>query len=300
MSGKRLTSGPQSVFPVLVSNSAFDPDQSSSDNPLGPGGALERGEGVVGGDGWGQAAPVQPWNIAPPQLEQASGVAVPKNQQKNLISRERDSRKMPGWRERLLPRNMQSGVEDQSNRFSRDSAVTMPGHDRALPDQDGFVNIQLELPADTQQQQEGQNMSLHHSLADMAEAELAEADQVHDAAEGEDGAQFRIEEHFLSPTHDHSSYHPEGVFPVRDSDSPLRPVNHQNQSHAGLDRVPIRLPSTSNNHWPGPLPSPSQLELDRLERRLVEEEAVASIVEEVLASSPELANNQGADLPPTP
>jgi len=300
VSGKRLTSGPQSVFPVLVSNSAFDPEQSSSDNPLGPGGAIEGAGGSAGGDGWGQAAPVQPWNIAPPQLEQASGVAVPKNQQKNLISRERDSRKMPGWRERLLPRNMQGGGEDQSNRFSRDTAVTMPGHDRALPDQDGFVNIQLELPADTQQHQEGPNMSLHHSLADMAEAELAEADQVHDAAEGEDGAQYRIEEHFLSPTHDHSSYHPEGVFPVRDSDSPLRPVNHQNQSHAGLDRVPIRLPSTSNNHWPGPLPSPSQVELDRLERRLVEEEAVASIVEEVLASSPELANNQGADLPPTP
>jgi len=300
VSGKRLTSGPQSVFPVLVSNSAFDPEQSSSDNPLGSGGAIEGGGGSAGGDGWGQAAPVQPWNIAPPQLEQASGVAVPKNQQKNLISRERDSRKMPGWRERLLPRNMQGGVEDQSGRFSRDTAVTMPGHDRALPDQDGFVNIQLELPADTQQHQEGQSMSLHHSLADMAEAELAEADQVHDAAEGEDGAQFRIEEHFLSPTHDHSNYHPEGVFPVRDSDSPLRPVNHQNQSHAGLDRVPIRLPSSSNNHWPGPLPSPSQVELDRLERRLVEEEAVASIVEEVLASSPELANNQGADLPPTP
>lgn len=301
VSGKRLTSGPQSVFPVLVANSAFDHEQSSSDNPIGSSVGLEVGTGSAGGDGWGQSAPVQPWNITPPQLEQASGVAVPKNQQKNLISRERDSRKMPGWRERLLPRNMQGG-EDQ-NRFSRETAVSMPGHDRALPDQDGFVNIQLELPLETQQQQqqqEGQNISLHHSLADMAEAELAEADQVHDVAEGEDGGHFRVEEHFLSPTHDHSSYHPEGVFPVRDSDSPLRPVNHQNQSHAGLDRVPIRLPSSSNNHWPGPLPSPSQAELDRLERRLVEEDAVASIVEEVLASSPELANNQGADLPPTP
>jgi len=290
VSGKRLTSGPQSVFPVLVSNTAFEPEQSSEDNPLGPVGGLEGGAGSAGGDGWGQAAPVQPWNLTPPQLSQASGVAVPKNQQKNLISRERDSRKMPGWRERLLPRNMQGGEL---------SAVSMPGHDRAgiLPDQDGFVNIQLELP-DTQQ--EGQSMSLHHSLTDMAEAELAEADQVHDAAEGEDGGQFRVEEHFLSPTHDHSSYHPEGVYPVRDSDSPLRPVNHQNQSHAGLDRVPIRLPSSSSNPWPGPLPSPSQQELDRLERRLVEEEAVASIVEEVLASSPELANNTGADHPPTP
>ena len=39
-----------------------------------------------------------------------ASVAVPKNQQKNLISRERDSitRKMPGWRERMLPRNMQN------------------------------------------------------------------------------------------------------------------------------------------------------------------------------------------------
>jgi len=317
VSGKRLTSGPQSVFPVLVSNSAFDPEQSSSDTALGPAAGQEGSVGGVGGDGWGQTAPVQPWNITPPQLEQASGVAVPKNQQKNLISRERDSRKMPGWRERLLPRNMQGGdgsniLADQS-RFGRDVAVSMPGQDRAgvLPDQDGFVNIQLELPGDHHQHQhqhhqhqhqaqEGHNMSLHQSLSDMAEAELAEADQVHEAAEGEDGAQFRVEEHFLSPTHDHSSYHPEGVFPVRDSDSPLRPVNHQNQSLAGLDRVPIRLPSNCSNPWPGPLPSPTQMELDRLERRLVEEDAVASIVEEVLASSPELANNQGADLPPTP
>jgi len=306
VSGKRLTSGPQSVFPVVVSNSAFDPEQSSSDTALGPGGGLEGGAGSGGGEGWGQTAPVQPWNMTPPQLEQASGVAVPKNQQKNLISRERDSRKMPGWRERLLPRNMQGGdgssiLADQA-RFGRDVVVSMPGQDRAgvLPDQDGFVNIQLELPVEHQQVQEGHNMSLHQSLSDMAEAELAEADQVHEAAEGEDGVQYRVEEHFMSPTHDHSSYHPEGVFPVRDSDSPLRPVNHQNQSLAGLDRVPIRLPSTTSNPWPGPLPSPSQAELDRLERRLVEEEAVASIVEEVLASSPELANPHGADLPPTP
>ena len=35
-------------------------------------------------------------------------------------------------------------------------------------------------------------------------------------------------------------------------------------------------------------------------RREEEEEAVASILEEVLASSPELANNHEADKPPTP
>jgi len=305
VSGKRLTSGPQSVFPVTISNSAFDPEQSSSDTPVGPnGGQHDGGAGNGGGEGWGQTAPVQPWNITPPQLEQASGVAVPKNQQKNLISRERDSRKMPGWRERLLPRNMQGGdgnIIADHDRFGRDVVVSLPGQDRvALPDQDGFVNIQLELPAEHQQAQESHNISLHQSLSDMAEAELAEADQVHEAAEGEDGAHYRVDEQFMSPTHDHSSFHPEGVFPVRDSDSPLRPINHQNQSLAGLDRVPIRLPSSSNNPWPGPLPAPCQVELDRLERRLVEEDAVASIVEEVLASSPELANNQGADMPPTP
>merc|ERR1719341_1840009 len=105
----------------------------------------------------------------------------------------------------------------------------------------------------------------------MAEAELAEADQVHEVAE--DGVQY------MSPIHDNSRYHPEGAFPVRDSDSPLRPVNHHNQSMVGLDRVPIRLPSTSSIPWRGPLSSPGLVEVDRLERRLVEEEAVASIVE---------------------
>jgi len=301
VSGKRLTSGPQSVFPVTVSNSAFDVEHSSSDTAVGG------GAGAEAGDGWGQTAPVQPWNMVPPHLEQASGVAVPKNQQKNLISRERDSRKMPGWRERLLPRNMQGGegnsIMIEQDRFSRDVVSSLPGQ---IQDQDGFINIQLELPSEQQQVQqaaEGHNLSLHQSLSDMAEAELAEADQVHEAAEGEDGGlgQYRGDgDHFLSPTHDHSSFLPEGVFPVRDSDSPLRPVHHPAQSLAGLDRVPIRLPSTSSNPWPGALPSPSQMELDRLERRLVEEDAVASIVEEVLASSPELANNTGADLPPTP
>ena len=34
-----------------------------------------------------------------------SSVAVPKNQQKQQMSRERDSRRMPGWRDRLLPRS---------------------------------------------------------------------------------------------------------------------------------------------------------------------------------------------------
>ena len=107
MSGKRLTSGPQSVFPTAASNTAFDPEQSSSDT-VGPNMILDNiSAGTPTVDGWGQNTPAQPWNQVPPQLEQASGVAVPKNQQKNIISRERDSRKMPGWRERLLPRNMQ-------------------------------------------------------------------------------------------------------------------------------------------------------------------------------------------------
>ena len=129
VSGKSLTSGPQSVFPVVVSNSAFDPEQSNSDTALGPGGVLEGG----GGEGWGQIAPVQPRNMTPPQLKQASGLAVPKNQQKNLISRERDSRKMPGWKDRLLPRNMQGGdgssiLADQA-RFGRDVVISMLGQD---------------------------------------------------------------------------------------------------------------------------------------------------------------------------
>ena len=48
-----------------------------------------------------------------------ASVAVPKNQQKNLISRERDSitRKMPGWRERMLPRNMQNQEHHEGRVF---------------------------------------------------------------------------------------------------------------------------------------------------------------------------------------
>ena len=72
---------------------------------------------------------------------------------------------------------------------------------------------------------------------------------------------------------------------MRDSDSPLQPVNQQNQTLAGLDRDHIWLRSTSSNPWPGLLPSPSQVEHHRLERRLVEE-IVASLLEEVLASNP--------------
>jgi hypothetical protein len=46
VSGKRLTSGRQSVYPVIVSNSPFDPEQSSSDTPLGPaGGGTDSGDG---------------------------------------------------------------------------------------------------------------------------------------------------------------------------------------------------------------------------------------------------------------
>ena len=178
MPGKRLTSGPQSVFPVLVSNSAVDPEQSNYDTALGPAcGQEESSRGVSGGGGRCYTALVQPWNITLPELEQASGLAVPKNHQKNHISRESDAGKRPGWKERLLPRNMQGG--DVSNilvdqgRFGGDAEVSMPGH----------------------------KMSLHQSLSCMAEAELAEADQVHEAVEGEDGGQFKVEEHYMSLTH---------------------------------------------------------------------------------------------------
>ena len=86
MPGKRLTSGPQSVFPVLVSNSAVDPEQSSSDTAAG---GQEGSIGGVGGDRWWwYTAPVQSWNVPPPQLQQAR-------------------------MERFLPRNMQGG--DGSN-----------------------------------------------------------------------------------------------------------------------------------------------------------------------------------------
>ena len=90
MSGKRLTSGPQPVFPALVSNSAVDPEQSSSDTALGPAGGQEGSIGGVGGARWWwyTAPPVQSWNVPPPQLQQAR-------------------------KERLLPRNMQGG--DGSN-----------------------------------------------------------------------------------------------------------------------------------------------------------------------------------------
>ena len=135
-----------------------------------------------------------------------------------------------------MPRNMQDGdgssILADNARFVRDVVVTMPGQDEAgvLQDQDGFENIQLELPVDQQQMQEGRSMSLHQILSDMAKAELPEADKVHEAAQEEDSLQSMVEEHFMSPTHDHSSYNPEGVFPVRDSDIPIQPVNQQNQT----------------------------------------------------------------------
>ena len=76
--------------------------------------------------------------------------------------------------------------------------------------------------------------------------------------------------------------------------------DNRHQHHHGLDRVPIRLQPVSNaasQGWAGL----GQAAADRVEaRRLEEEEAVASILEEVLASSPELANNHEADKPPTP
>ena len=224
--------------------------------PAGPG---ERSSSdTAGGPG-----PDPGW-AAPPH-------AVPKNQQRNLISRERDSRRLAagagagaGWPGRpaaLLPRNMQ------------------PEEDRPA-EQDGFINIQLELGGPGEAR-----------LADMAEAELAEADQagqVESLPGSEGGAGPE-----LSSLHHHGHEAGAGVgFPVRDFELPaLRPINQQ-----GLDRVPIRLGASSSPAWPGP-----PLQLDRLDQlRHTEEDAVASIVEDVLASSPELANNRNADMPPSP
>ena len=125
----------------------------------------------------------------------------------------------------------------------------------------------------------------------------------------------------MSPTQNpnrESSYLPEGVFPVRDSGaaessgvqvnvtvtsatSEVTGDGHSSHHH-GLDRVPIRLQPVSNaasqsGSWAGL----GQAAAERVEaRRLEEEEAVASILEEVLASSPELANSHEADKPPSP
>ena len=243
-------------------------------------------------------------------------MAVPKNQQKNLISRERNSisRKAPGWRERLLPRNMQDRDTDT---------------DRLAQDQQGFINIQLELPEDRQDLSHDhgrQNSSVvsvsgqhSQSLSDMAETEdLAEADQSHDVAHIFSHRELwtRGEEdrdQFVSPNQepDRDSYLPEGVFPVRDSDSPaanniLAAADSSQPGvggpHHGLDRVPIRLQSSGNNNvsnggWSGL----SQAAAERIEaRRLEEADAVASIIDDVLASSPELANTDEANRPPTP
>ena len=57
----------------------------------------------------------------------------------------------------------------------------------------------------------------------------------------------------------------------------------------GLDRVPIRLPSSQQH-------STAAVDIDA--RRQLEDAPVASLVEEVLASSPELATNPQLDLPP--
>ena len=156
-------------------------------------------------------------------------VAVPKNQQKNLISRERDSRRVGGWREReRRPRNMQDR-EDQA-------------------DQEGFINIQLELPEEQQSLQHVHSQSQSQSMSDMAETEdLAEADQSQDITTRDLWAHHhphhQEEERELSPSHDSREiFQAEGVFPVR-----------ENHSHLGLDRVPIRLPSTTANStsWVG-------------------------------------------------
>ena len=157
--------------------------------------------GFSGGAGW---PPV--WS----PVGGAGSVAVPKNQQKNLISRERDSRRMAGWRERMLPRNMQ---------------------DREETDQETFINIQLELPEDSQEP----------DGSDQAETEeLAEADQSQEVTHHHRAVWVHHGE-----TDDRDSRDTRDIFQseaVRDS-----------HNHQGLDRVPIRLPSTTANsaNWLG-------------------------------------------------
>mgnify|MGYP006908728504 FL=1 len=107
------------------------------------------------------------------------------------------------------------------------------------PPQDGFINIQLELPGDRVAEDEaaslqlslGEGRSLHHSLSDMAEAELAEADQ--GTPGGGSGEDEGAGGYLL----------PEGAsFPVRDSEpSPIqpavvRPSVFSTGAMAGLDR----------------------------------------------------------------
>jgi len=258
---KRLSGG--GTF--AVTNSGLDHDSSdtvSAANTLGAAHSSSHTYSLAAGEERGNAqwagGEAQAWPQQP-------SVAVPKNQQKNMISRERDARKMPGWRERLLPRNMQVTAQQDNN--------------------DQFVNIQLELPgggnSSTQSSRQdnagAENVSQPHSFSDMAEAELAEADQIHEPGEASFGLDHSIA---------NNSY---PVAAVRDPDSPLRPSSgpaaHGLPLMVGLDRVPIRLPSTGS------------VDLDQ--RRSAEEETVASIVEEVLASSPELVGDGGAAaLPP--
>jgi len=282
VAGKRLTSGPQSGFTAPVAS------QTHTHYENGVHGAASLWSGSNNG----------------------ASVAVPKNQQKNLISRERDSitRKMPGWRERMLPRNMQNQEH----------------HEGFGMEQEGFINIQLDLPEDSQVSAGGHIRQDSVVSEDMAETEdLAEADQSHDNNliyntreiwAREDSRDLNIDDRdqFMSPSQDSNreSYLPEGVFPVRDSDSPLTPIQNNvanigsqvqdsGPGHQGLDRVPIRLQSTAaaSGGWSGLGQAASQ----RIEaRRLEEEETVASILDEVLASSPELANNQEANNPPSP
>ena len=124
-------------------------------------------------------------------------------------------------------------------------------------DQEGFINIQLELPEEIPEQQSLQHVhsqSQSQSMSDMAETEdLAEADQSQDITTRDLWAHHhnhhphhphhQEEERDLSPSHDSREiFQAEGVFPVRES-----------HSHLGLDRVPIRLPSTTANSssWVG-------------------------------------------------
>jgi len=175
------------------------------------------------------------------------------------MSRERDSRRLNGFQERSLPRNMQSA-------------------EPAASDADGFINIQLQLPPAGERREDSVIEEaaaavalplVARSASDLTEAELAEADQVRPQ---EDGFAEQSRDRAL-PTH-------LNPFPNRDPDcQPSSGGLNQVPMMLGLDRVPIRLPSCQD------------LEV----RRQQEDEAVASLVEEVLASSPELANNVHAD-----
>ena len=102
-------------------------------------------------------------------------------------------------------------------------------------------------------------MSQPHSFSDMAEAELAEADQIHDTSDTSPAVEPQPGHRGCPvagsgdqpvprscPVVSSISAAATHSFPVRDPDSPLRPASggHGLPLMVGLDRVPIRLPST--------------------------------------------------------